>query len=147
MSVLAALLFLGPLGNAPSVVSRGPEPATLTRGDMFPAKNYLIHAEAKKPKRWEILHVYVGPMELKGQAITGEFTPTARYTGSGGRPPPVAVGSGLFRDTSGQLTPRSSGCVMPAAQRCRRTAPYWVLLFQRYWLWLLSPRCSKPSHS
>jgi hypothetical protein len=72
---------------------------SISREELFPPNLYLVRAEARKAKNWEIVHVYLGPPELKGMSIAGEYhpelLPDQQFTTPGFRLP-VSLGAGVF---------------------------------------------------
>jgi hypothetical protein len=100
---LATTLLFGP-PTAEELARR----ISIGRDVLFPANIFLVTAEARTPKVWMIQHVYIGPAEIKGQSIAGEFRrqPTPNDVGSSAFPKGfwrVSLGEGIFWITKDDL--------------------------------------------
>src|SRR5438874_584930 len=95
--MFAELLLAGLLGCGWQDAKSSVERISISREELFHANLFLVAAEAREPKEWKVQEVYVGPAELKGKTIFGEFV--LQLAGSFHNAPnlsPASVGSGLF---------------------------------------------------
>jgi hypothetical protein len=73
MAMFLGFFFFAALHSGSAQPKQLVDQVVISREEVFPNGLYLVRAEARTAKSLRILHVYVGPQELKSREFAGDF--------------------------------------------------------------------------